>query len=148
MFDQKSDYALNKRSPNIVYRLADGSCLEIKSEDCPDFERWKELSDENYHAQELNDRRVARKNLPLDENICGSIEDLFEDKSSDSHVMESAIDILEQYLTETQRRRYLLHARDGLTMRQIAVQEQVDPMAIQRSIVAAKKKIKKFCGIH
>ena len=144
MFDSKSDYALNKRSRNIIYRLADGSCLEIRPEDCPDFERWKALSDEDYHAQELCDRRTARDNLPLDESICGCSDDPFEDKPPNLCTVENALDILEQCLTETQRRRYLLHNRDGLTMRQIASQEQVDPMVVQRSIQAAKKKIKTF----
>ena len=144
MFDQKTDYALNKCSQNIVCRRADGSCQEIRPEDCPDFERWKALSDEDYHAQELNDRRTARNNLPLADEICGYIEDPFEDNPSGSRTIESAMAILEQCLTETQQRRYLLHTRDGLTMRQIASQEQVDPMVIQRSIAAAKKKIKIF----
>jgi len=34
-----SDYALNKHSPNIVYRSVDGSRLEVTPEDCPGFGR-------------------------------------------------------------------------------------------------------------
>ena len=144
MFKQDSDYALNKHSPNIVYRLADGSCLEISPKDCPDFDFWKTMSDEDYHQQELHDRRVTRNDLPLDEDICGCTDDPFEDKLLCFRTTEHAMAILEHCLTETQQRRYLLHARSGLTMRQIAALEQVDPMAIQHSIAAARKKIKKF----
>ena len=142
MFDYKSDYALNKRSLNIVYRLADGSCVEIGPEDCPDFEQWKLLSDADYHQQELHGQRTTRRNIPLDESIAGCVDDLFE--NSDEHTLEEAMDILEQCLTETQRRRYLLHTHDGLTMRQIAALEQVNPMVVQRSIAAARRKIKIF----
>ena len=144
MFNKDSDYALNKRSASIVYRLSDGSCTEVRPEDCPDFDRWKALSDEDYHEQELTDRRVTRNDLPLDEAICACTDDLFEDKPSTFRTPERAMAILGQCLTEIQRRRYLLHTRDGLTMRQIASKEQVDPMAVQRSIAAAEEKIKKF----
>ena len=144
MFKKDSDYALNKHSQNIIYRLADGSCLEIRPEDCPDFDRWKAFSDEDFHQQELRDRRITRNNLPLDEDICSCVDEPFSDKPPCLRTMANAMDILEQCLTETQRRRYLLHIQDGLTMRQIASQEQVDPMAIQRSIAAAEKKIKNF----
>ena len=65
MFDQKSDHALNKRSPNIVYRQADGSYLEVRPEDCPGFERWKAFSDEDFHALDLHDWRETRGRLSL-----------------------------------------------------------------------------------
>ena len=142
MFDSKSDYALNKRSRNIIYRLADGSCLEIRPEDCPDFERWKALSDEDYHIQELCDRRTARDDLPLDESICGCSDDPFEDRPM--WTIENAMDILEQCLTETQRRRYLLYARDGKSTRQIAQAEGVSQRTIMDSLQESERKIKKF----
>jgi hypothetical protein len=125
MFKQDSDYALNKHSPNIVYRLADGSCLEVRPEDCPDFNLWKALSDEDYHQQELHDRRVTRNDLPLDEDICGCADNPFEDKPPCLCTMENAMAILEQRLTEIQQRRYLLHTCAGKSTRQIAQTEGV-----------------------
>ena len=144
MFDSKSDYALNKRSRSIIYRSADGSCLEIKPEDCLDFERWKAFSDGDYHARELHDRRVSRDCLPLSEELCGSIDIVLEDRPPDPRSIENAMAILEQCLTETQRRRYLLHVRDELTTRQIAHAEGVSQHAII-SLQESKKKLKRIC---
>ena len=144
MFDPKSDYALNKRSQNIVCRQADGTYVEITPEDCPDFERWKAFSDGDYHARELDGRRIVRDCLPLNEDICGCVDDYFDEAPPDSRTMENAMDILEQCLTETQRRRYLLHNRDGLTTRQIAQAEGVSQHAIMTSLHESEKKLKKF----
>jgi DNA-directed RNA polymerase specialized sigma24 family protein len=47
-------------------------------------------------------------------------------------------------LTGIQRRRYLLHVGKGLTTREIAAVERVAQQVVDRSILAAKKKIKKF----
>jgi hypothetical protein len=143
MYQKDSDYALNKRSENIVFSSADGPTIEITPADCPDFDRWKAFSDEDYHAQELHDQRTTRKDVPLDEDAIGSADEPFEDSFS-PHTTNEAMAILEQCLTETQRRRYLLHVCDGLTIRRIASQELVDAMAIQHSIAAAEKKIKFF----
>ena len=149
MFNKDSDYALNKHSENIVYRQADGSCLEVKPEDCPDFDRWKAFSNADFHDLDLGDWRASNGRLSLndltDEDVdpLPSVEDAADlDGSSapDHRTIENAMAILSQCLTETQRRRYLMHARDGLTVRQIASQEQVDPMVVQRSIQASKKK--------
>ena len=144
MFKKDSDYALNKHSQNIVYRLADGSCLEIKPEDCPDFDRWKAFSDEDFHEQELRDRRVTRNDLPLDEDICGCVDEPFSDKPSCLRTMANAMDILEQCLTETQRRRYLLYTCDGKSTRQIAQAEGVGQNAIMVSLHESERKLKKF----
>ena len=46
-------------------------------------------------------------------------------------------------LTEVQRRRFLMYA-DDLTVREIAEKEGVDHSAVVRSILAARKKFKKF----
>ena len=137
MFDHKSDYALNKRSPNIVYRAADGSCLEIHPEECPDFDLWKALSDEDYHTRELLSRRIARYSLPLDESICGCVDEY------DDGTQSQIVCALDQ-LTETQRRRCLLHFHDGLSTRQIAQMEGVSQHAIMTSLNESRRKIKKF----
>ena len=147
MYKKDSDYALNKHSPNIAYRSVDGSLLEVGPEDCPDFERWKALSDESYHAEELHGLRTTRRNISMYDlpDRDSAVEEVLASKEppSGSRTIENAMRALAS-LTETQRRRYLLHVRDGISIRKIASQEQVDPMAIQHSIAAAKKKIKKF----
>ena len=150
MFNKDSDYALNKHSQNIVYRLADGSCIEVRPEDCPGFDRWKAFSDADFHELDLGDWRASNGRLSLndltDEDVdpLTSVEDAADldgPLRPDPRTTENAMAILNECLTETQRRRYLLHTRDGLTVRQIASREQVDPMAVQHSIAAAKKKI-------
>jgi hypothetical protein len=144
MFDQKSDYAINKRSPYIVYRLADGSCLEVRPEDCPDFDRWKAISDQDYHTQELQDRRVTRDNLPLIEEICGASDGTLDEPPSDPRTSENAMAVLEGCLTEIQRRRYLMHFRDGKSTRQIARVERVSQRTIMDCLQESKRKIKLF----
>ena len=151
MFKKDSDYALNKQNSNIVYRQADGSCLEVKPEDCPDFHRWKVFSDADFQDLDRHDQREAQGRVSFndltdtDAERPQSVADAVElDKPAQlsTRTLANAMAILKQCLTETQRRRYLLHIREGLTMRQIAFLEQVDPMAIQRSITAARKKIR------
>ena len=142
MFDHKSDYALNKRSSNIVYRVADGSCVEIRPEDCPDFEQWKLLSDADYHQQELDGQRTTRRNIRLDESICSCVDDLFE--ISDEHTLEEAMDILEQCLTKTQRRRYLQYTYGDKTTRQIAQAEGVSQRSVMDSLQESERKLKIF----
>ena len=145
MLNRRSDYALNKHSQNIVCTQADGSCVNIKPGNCPDFDLWKALSDENYHEQEVHSQRTTRRNISMYDlpDRDSAVEDILalDEPPPAQRTIENAMALLEQCLTETQQRRYLLYFRDGLTMRQIASQEQVDPTVVQRSIAAAKKKI-------
>lgn len=153
MFNKESDYALNKHSQNIVYRQADGSRFEVRPEDCPDFERWKAFSDEDFHELDLRDWHETHGRLSLndltDENLdpLPSVEDAADldgPPRPDPRTIENAIAILGQCLTETQRRRYLLHIRDGKTTRQIAQAEGVSQRTIMESLHESVRKLKKF----
>ena len=144
MFNKDSDYALNRRSPNIVYRFADGSRLEIRLDDCPDFSFWKTLSDEDYRKEELLNLRITRRNISMydlqDRDSEVEVVPPFDELLSD---IETAMIILE-HLTETQRRRYLLYAYDGKSTRQIAQAEGVSQRTIMDSLQESERRIKKF----
>ena len=151
MYKTDSDYALNKHSQNIVYRQADGSRVKIKPEDCPDFDRWKAFSDGDFKELDRQDQIEAQGRVSFNDLTDAGVEpphsveeaaELGEPPPTEpeARTMENAMAIL-ACLTETQRRRYLLYNRDGLTIRQIASQEQVAAMVVQHSIEAAKKKI-------
>jgi hypothetical protein len=143
MYKPDSDYARNVHSQNIVYLLADGSTIELAPEDCPDFDRWKALSDEDYHQRKLHDQRTTRMDVPLYEDAVGLLDEPFEDVL-EPHTVDEALAVLEKCLTETQRRRYLLHTRDGKSTRHIAQSEGVSQHAIMDSLQESERRIKKF----
>lgn len=64
MFDNKSDYALNKKDPNsIVYNGIDGGMIRIKKEDFSSDEEflfWKSWSDEDYKETDYADSYYHR----------------------------------------------------------------------------------------
>jgi hypothetical protein len=159
-----SDYALNKHSGGIVYRFADG-IVEITLSDYlaenpdkteADFLELKELSDGIYLDQVKKENAQTKKNTPfeeLEETIpCfePSPEDLFfgeiyarEEAERRKQRLGKAHRALDK-LTAVQRRRYLLHVVDGLSMREIAEIEKAHFTAVFESLQAAEKKIKKF----
>jgi DNA-directed RNA polymerase specialized sigma24 family protein len=159
---QNSDYALNKHSGGIVYRFADGSRFTItqaaylaenpdKTE--ADFLALKALSDEDYHERDKTDYRQTWKDAPLDAlaetEFCSvpSPEAAVIDAPEEAERRRSRAAIAKEALdklTDVQRRRYLLHTVGGLTTREIAAKEGVAQQVADRSIVAAKKKIKKI----
>jgi hypothetical protein len=145
MHNPDSDYAFNKRSEHIAYRSVDGSTIEIRPEDCPDFERWKAFSDAAYHDSELLEQRTTRRNVSMFDlpDREAAIEDIpvFDEPSPNSRTIENAMAAL-GCLTETQRRRYLLHVRDGLTTRQIAQADRVSQHAVMGSLHESERRIK------
>ena len=161
---QESDYALNKFSAGIVYGFADSIVeytladylVENPSKTEADFRELKKLSDEIYLEQVRAKNAQTKKNTPLEELsevvlgrvpspeelIIGKI-DSGEESERHEHRLAIARQALDR-LTDTQRRRYLLHRADGMTMRKIADSEGVGHTKIQKSLDAAEKKIKKF----
>jgi hypothetical protein len=153
MFKKDSDYALNKHSPNIVYRQADGSRLEVKPGECPDFGRWKDFSNRDFKELDRHDQIEAQGRVTFndltdtDTESALTVEDADEQDESaqaDTRTIENAMAILEQCLTETQRRRYLLYTYDGKNTRQIAQIEGVSQRTIMESLHESAKKIKIF----
>lgn len=156
---QDSDYAVNKFSPNIVYRFADGT-VEVTLQDYlhdnpgkteEDFAALKTLSDEIYYIQDRDDTRYGKR-----KNTLGSIEesvrfatgspDLELIQNTDEQNARSAAMLLLDSgdLTEVQQRRFTLYFFHGLSYRQIADREHVHFTSVQESIEAANAKLKKY----
>lgn len=154
-----SDYALNKYSEGIVYKFAD-RIVEITLEDYlaenpgkteQDFRELKALSDEMYHQQVIHEHRTSRLDVPingLEENEQLSTpppDAVLIHKTEENKAMKAARQLLDSgLLTETQRRRFILHFFQGLSTRQIAEQEAVSHVAVYKSIVLAQEKLKRF----
>ena len=147
MFKKDSDYALNKHSPNIVYHSVDGSRLEVRPENCPGFDRWKEFSDDGYHAEELHALRTTRRNISMYDlpDRDSAVEDVLDSNkpSPGYRTLENAMAALDS-LTDIQRRRYLLYAYEGKTTRQIAQAEGVSQRTIMDGLHESDRKLKKF----
>jgi DNA-directed RNA polymerase specialized sigma24 family protein len=158
-----SDYAANKSAKGIVYPFVNQT-VEITVEDYlrenpdktpADFAALKALSDSDYYETERSDYRQTWKNTPLDSLFeeeaailsVPSVEDDFiegQEHEAEYVKRKSVARLAMDKLTETPRRRYLMYHVGGLSLRQIADKESVQHSKIQKSIVAAEKKIKKF----
>ena len=100
---RKSDYAINKYSPNIVYRFHD-EIVEVSLEDYltenpdkaeRDFAELKALSDQIYYEQDRDESAQTRKDVSihgLEETDCCATRTLEEE--------------LEELAVEVQNRRY------------------------------------------
>ena len=106
MFDTKSDYALNKMTPDaIVYMDAAGKLTRLTQADfsCQEeFQRWKRWSDESYRQIENADIAFYKHTL--------SLHDLSEKVISVPSPEDTLIDTLEQKERENMRRMLI----DGL----------------------------------
>jgi DNA-directed RNA polymerase specialized sigma subunit len=158
----QSDYAINKNAEGIVYRFAEQT-VEITLEDylrenpdktAADFAALKALSDSDYYEMERSDYRQTWKNTPFDKLFeeeaaiisVPSVEDDFieaQEHEAEYAKRKSVAQLALDKLTETQRRRYLMHHVEGLTTRQIAMKERTSHVAIIYSLDGAAKKIKK-----
>lgn len=156
---QESDYALNKLSPNIVYRFTDGT-VAVTLEDYlssnpgkteQDFAELKALSDEMYYTQDRDDTRYGKRKRTVNEVL---ETERFSSPAPDVELIEkgdkkSAMVAAEQLLdsgdlTKVQRRRFILHFFEGLSLRQIAEQEDVHFTSVDESVAVAKQKLKKY----
>ena len=156
-----SDYAANKYAGGIVYRFANET-VEITLADYlrenpdkteADFAELKALSDEVYLEQARDENRQTYRNVSLygldETDACCvlSPEEIVIDQPEQAarreRMRRQARKALST-LTEVQRRRYLLHEADGLTIREIAEMEGSYFTAVHESLQAAEKKIKKF----
>ena len=156
MFNRKSIYALNKKDPNaIVYTDADGNLIRLTRDDFSseeEFLHWKKMSDADYHGEEKADHLYYDGTLSLE----GLSEEAVATPSAEEGYI-TEIDLAErqllgklllegmgEQLTELQRKRLWLYCVDGLSEQEIADKDGVDQQRISKSIVAAKKKMKKF----
>lgn len=157
---KKSNYALNKHKEGIVYQNADGSTLEITFEKISatdpsftreDFKKIKEFSDNFYHEEAKADNLqyyYVKGTYDNFEDSCWLQTECLEDelfKQADEKDFTDKINTaISTLLTETQKRRLLLHAFRGLTIREIAKREGSTQKSVWESINAAQTKIKKF----
>lgn len=155
----ESDYAVNKLSPNIVYRFANGK-VEITLADYlqsnpdkteQDFAELKAWSDENYHEQVTGTNRTGRLDVSINE-LEGTMQLSTEAidvelirRGEQNKALIAAKQLLDSgSLTEVQQRRFILHFFKGLSTRQIASAEGVHQKAVWKSIHFAKEKLKTF----
>lgn len=159
----KSDYAINKYSPNIVYRFHD-EIVEVSLEDylkenpdktAQDFTKLKALSDEIYYEQDRAESAQTRKDVSihgLEEMDCCStrpLEEELEELAAEVQNRRYARIALERLfaagvLTEVQKRRFRLHVFRGLSTRQIGRLERTSHQAVVKSLNLAIGKLKKF----
>lgn len=155
----KSLYAINKFSNNIVYRFGD-EIKEITMEDYlnenpskteADFIELKKISDEMFHNEDLSNTYYRKKKL--------SIHDMNEDKiaindtpleniikKEDISRVNASVNMLldDKKLTEIQKRRFIMHFYENKSLREIAKIEGVHHNPVHRSIRFAIKKLKTF----
>lgn len=153
MFDNKSDYAVNKKEKDcIVYRGCDGNEQRITKSDFAteeEFLFWKEWSDEDYQQMDYEDAYYHRHIVSLDStggNILTdrSPEEILisrSDRDERVHQAKSKVFLLAGYLTKVQFRRIWHHYALGENVREIALQEGVVHSCVVASIKAATKKI-------
>ena len=156
MVNKNSIYALNKKDPDaIVYPSANGKLIRVTREDFPneeEFLAFKKWSDENFHEEEKLDHREANHILSVDDLSEAALavpaaDVLLERQHERAEKRKIASDMvvkLKDKLTDIQFRRLWMYHVEGKTEQQIAEIEGVDQQRISKSILAAKKKIKKF----
>lgn len=158
MFDNKSDYALNKKDKDsIVYRGCDGNEQRITRSDFASEEEflfWKKWSDGDYQQTDYEDTYYRRHIVSLDatdgsmltdtspeEALMASVE-----QTEKIHRSKVKVYTLSRRLTKVQFRRVWQHYALGQNVRDIALREGVVHSCIVASIKAAKKKIFEKAG--
>ena len=156
MFNSTSNYALNKKDPNaIVYPTATGEIIRVTRDDFPSEEEFlalKAWSDENYHLQDNGDVTEDRHTTSIESVSDAALavpsdEVIMEQRQiqAENHRKEKEMVVkLKDKLTEKQFRRLWMYEVEGKTIDEIGDLEGVDHQRISKSILAAKKKIKKI----
>ena len=158
---QENDYALNKYSKGIVYRFDDMTVTVMledylaenpdKTED--DFLALKRESDRMYRREDRADHKQTYRNMslktiegaasyctPSPEDIYIAKLDTLEEAEQQQERLNAAYILLDK-LTPARRRRFLLHAVEGMTTRQIAEMEGTNQKNVHKSIQAAKREL-------
>ena len=160
MFDNKSDYALNKKDQDsIVYCGSDGYVAHITRADFSSEEEflfWKSWSDANYKETDSAKSYFHRHTVGLDtigdnaSNIPSPEEMLLYKAEREEQVQEAMklVQMISESLTEVQFRRLWLHYVQRENVRSIAQAEGVAHPSIVASITSAQRKILKIVQKH
>lgn len=155
----QTDYAINKKSPHIVYAYGD-EIVEITIDDYlkqnptkseEDFKVLKELSDEIYHEQAVEENKNNRNTVKLDDYADSLL-------STSKCVLQGMIDeddlrktnratyklLKSGELTDVQRSRFIEHYINGKSAREIAKKEDVNVTSVTRSLAYSRSKLKKY----
>lgn len=155
MFDNTSDYALNKKNKDsIIYRGADGREEYITRENFEteeEFLFWKSWSDEDYRITDNADTYYRRNIVGIGElgkgnTSAASPEDVMVsaiERSEEVEFVNKKIKSIMEIITDIQFRRIWYHYALGFKVRAIAKIESVAHSNIVKSIVSAKKIILK-----
>ncbi len=126
-----------------------------------EFDRMKSISDEDYRERNKGDVLEHRHTVSLTDleetKICSmelSAEDEYlnsfdeeDGEDEDFRTLENAMAIMDECLTEKQKRRMIAYYLKGNTLEEIADDEGVSFQSIDEGIRGAKKKIKKFLSL-
>ena len=160
MFDNKSDYALNKKDQDsIVYSGSDGHVARITRADFSsevEFQFWKSWSDADYKETDYADSYYHRHTMGLDTigDNAGSIpspEEMLLYKTEREEQVQKATELVQmisKFLTKVQFRRLWLHHVQLENVRTIAKTEGVAHPSIVASITSAQRKIMKIVQKH
>lgn len=153
MFNNRSDYALNKKdSTAIVYQDANGTIIRL-TEDAfsskKEFRKWKNWTNMKCHSEEKKEHIHSNHTVSLDDldfalPVSFGIEDvqLEEENHRIWKIAQFAMLLqVHSVLTETQFRRMLLYYGEGKDTYEIAKMEGTCHQAISQSLAAAEKKI-------
>ena len=156
MFKKDSLYSINKKNPDaVVYKFANGEESRITRADFAteeEFLAFKAWSDEDLHIEDKREVLAGIRQVSIDDISEAAIATPAVDvvmehqlqRSEQRRKVSELVVQLKDKLTEKQFRRLWMYCVDGKTEQQIAKIEGVDQQRISKSILAAKKKIKKF----
>lgn len=157
MFNNKSIYALNKKDPDAIVcpdAYSDRPRITRAQLAGKNFQKWKELSDEDYHQEDKRDHVQANHTISLTglpENAISvpAIDvalEYAEERREQQRQSHALVLQIRSRLTEKQFRRLWMHKVDEMTEAQIAKIEGVSQQAISLSIRATVEKIRKIFG--
>ena len=156
MFKNDSLYSINKKNPDaVVYKFTNGEESHITRADFAteeEFLAFKAWSDEDLHIEDKREvlagiRQVSIEDISEAAIATPAVDVVMEhqlQRSEQRRKVSELVVQLKDKLTEKQFRRLWMYCVDGKTEQQIAEIEGVDQQRISKSILAAKKKIKKF----
>ena len=153
----KTDYAINKKEEEqIIYISVTGEVIAVSKEQflvenpkksAEDFFLFKDFSDMDYYVSDLKEGKIRKKEVGLTAELAEFLYD-------EEDFVEAAIrldeeiaacqrlrQIINENLTEVQKRRIKMAYWDGMTVREIAEKEGASHPSVVESLQAAKRKI-------